>query len=221
MDKTISTKEKILLVSKTLFSERGYSKTPISAIIEAAEISKGGFYHYFKSKEEILDHLAKLQVDSVVQLIEQVSHIPNISAVEKFKRVMEQVLAFRSQNREQLYKMYESFLNKENLYLMDRIDSYTIEKALPPYLRIVEQGIQEGVFQTIAPELAVETLIRVAPQIRLKMAKLYLEKDTINSYEEALTRVADYLEEFLHRTLGAKEGTIQISILFTSFFFNN
>ena len=221
MKKALSTKEKILLVAKTLFSERGYNKTPISEIIDRANISKGGFYHHFKSKEEILDQLATLQVDAVVQLIDQISQKPGKTALEKFRLVIEEVLAFRNQNRDQMYKMYEGFLNKENLVLRDKINTYTLENALPPYPRIVHQGINEGAFNTIAPEIAVETIIRVAPEIRMKMAKLYLDKTDNEHYAEELARVADYLEEFVHRILGAREGGLPISILFKSFFLNN
>ena len=221
MEITLSTKEKILLVAKSLFSELGYNKTTVSAIIERTNISKGGFYHHFKSKEEILDYLSKMQVDKVVQLIDKIAQDPYKTALEKFRLVIEEVLAFRNQNRDQMYKMYEGFLNKENLILKDRINSYTLENALPPYLSIVQQGIEEGVFNTCAPEIAVETIIRVAPEIRMKMAKLYLEKNDNDHCTEELVRIADYLEEFVHRILGAKPGELAISSLFKSFFDNN
>ncbi len=40
--------------AKRLFKEKGYDKTTLAEIIDAAGCSKGGFYHYYKSKDEIL-----------------------------------------------------------------------------------------------------------------------------------------------------------------------
>lgn len=40
--------------SKRLFKEKGYDKTTLAEIIEASGCSKGGFYHYYKSKEDII-----------------------------------------------------------------------------------------------------------------------------------------------------------------------
>ncbi len=40
--------------SKRLFREKGYDKTTLAEIIEASGCSKGGFYHYYKSKEDII-----------------------------------------------------------------------------------------------------------------------------------------------------------------------
>lgn len=40
--------------SKRLFREKGYDKTSLAEIIDASGCSKGGFYHYYKSKEDIL-----------------------------------------------------------------------------------------------------------------------------------------------------------------------
>lgn len=40
--------------AKFLFKEKGYDKTSLAEIINASGCSKGGFYHYYKSKEDIL-----------------------------------------------------------------------------------------------------------------------------------------------------------------------
>ena len=44
----------ILETSLRLFQEVGYDKTSILDIVDAMGVSRGAFYHHFKSKEEIL-----------------------------------------------------------------------------------------------------------------------------------------------------------------------
>lgn len=48
-------RNEILNTAQTLFVTKGYMKTTINDILQAIGIAKGTFYHYFKSKEEVLD----------------------------------------------------------------------------------------------------------------------------------------------------------------------
>lgn len=48
-----SVKQKVITAAQELMTSRGYSATTIDEIIKFAGVSKGGFYHAFKSKEEL------------------------------------------------------------------------------------------------------------------------------------------------------------------------
>lgn len=54
-------RQQIINMSATLMHSKGYKNTKLSDILEAAEIGKGQFYHYFASKHElglaVLDHV--------------------------------------------------------------------------------------------------------------------------------------------------------------------
>jgi len=47
------TRSRIVSAARNLFSSHGFSGTSLDDILTAAGITKGAFYHYFKSKEEI------------------------------------------------------------------------------------------------------------------------------------------------------------------------
>ena len=46
-------KERILATAKELFLARGYAATTVDAICEKAGLTKGSFYYFFESKEEL------------------------------------------------------------------------------------------------------------------------------------------------------------------------
>lgn len=50
-------KNEILDTAEILFEEKGYDKCSVNDILNRIGIAKGTFYHYFKSKEELLDAL--------------------------------------------------------------------------------------------------------------------------------------------------------------------
>ncbi len=54
MEKKTNNRIKILNTAWRLFSENGYDETTVDEIIEATNTSKGTFYHYFNSKEDLL-----------------------------------------------------------------------------------------------------------------------------------------------------------------------
>lgn len=54
---TVSPRQEILRASARLFRERGYDATSMNDISAALKLSKGGLYHHFRSKDEILFHI--------------------------------------------------------------------------------------------------------------------------------------------------------------------
>lgn len=51
--KALDAKERILDAAQRLVMERGFSATTVDAILEAAEASKGAFFHHFSSKADL------------------------------------------------------------------------------------------------------------------------------------------------------------------------
>ncbi len=51
-------KERIIRTSWSLFSQKGFDKTTLNDIITTANISKGTFYYYFRSKDTLLNTLS-------------------------------------------------------------------------------------------------------------------------------------------------------------------
>ena len=54
MKKGDETRREILRISEELFCTRGYDETSIQNILDVIHGSKGGFYHHFVSKEDVL-----------------------------------------------------------------------------------------------------------------------------------------------------------------------
>ena len=50
-----STRERIIDAADQLFYQRGFERTSFAEIADLVQISRGNFYHHFKSKDEILD----------------------------------------------------------------------------------------------------------------------------------------------------------------------
>jgi len=70
-----------------LFDEKGYLETSLKDISLAAKLSKGGIYHYFSSKHEILYFVLDNYMDLLVQGLDQdVKDIPD--AAMKIRHIL-------------------------------------------------------------------------------------------------------------------------------------
>lgn len=60
---TVGSRQEILRTAARLFRERGYDATSMNDISTALKLSKGGLYHHFRSKDEILFHIMNHAMD--------------------------------------------------------------------------------------------------------------------------------------------------------------
>lgn len=58
-------RQHIVEVANRLFYQRGYNQTSFSDIAEAAEMSRGNFYYYFKTKDEILEAVLESRLEGI------------------------------------------------------------------------------------------------------------------------------------------------------------
>lgn len=69
----MNTRERILAHSLNLFLKKGYTSVNISHILNDLNLSRGGFYHYFHSKEDLLKEVIEkyylAQLDNITQII--------------------------------------------------------------------------------------------------------------------------------------------------------
>jgi len=60
---TIEPRQEILRAAARLFQQQGYDATSMNDVAAAMKLSKGGLYHHFQSKDEILFHIMSHAMD--------------------------------------------------------------------------------------------------------------------------------------------------------------
>lgn len=66
-----ATKEQIVAAADRLFYRQGYEHTSFTDIADAVRISRGNFYYYFKSKDEILNAVIEARLVGTRTMLEQ------------------------------------------------------------------------------------------------------------------------------------------------------
>ena len=65
----MDTRDRILNAGRHLFWERGYSATGLADILQRAKARSGSFYHFFKSKEDLLHAVLDMYVEALHPVI--------------------------------------------------------------------------------------------------------------------------------------------------------
>ena len=62
--------DELMAAAETLFLDKGVEATTISEIVEAAQVAKGTFYHYFSSKNDMLEALARRYTEQFIASVD-------------------------------------------------------------------------------------------------------------------------------------------------------
>jgi TetR/AcrR family transcriptional regulator, transcriptional repressor for nem operon len=76
-------KERILAGAKELFLSRGYTATTVDAICEKAELTKGSFYYFFESKEDLGLGVLDWSLRQSTQILASASYARILDPLEK------------------------------------------------------------------------------------------------------------------------------------------
>ena len=134
------TRKQIIEAAFELFANEGYAKTSIASVAKSADVSKGLIYHYFSSKQEILEAI----FDQLVQLGDQMIRFPEgFTAKDKIRQIIEQTFAFFE---------HQSGVGKLMLSLAMQRDAFD---TLKPKLDFI-QNEQMKMFSGVMEELGFE-----------------------------------------------------------------
>lgn len=140
-------KKEILDTAERLFRIKGYDKCTIMDIIKEVGIAKGTFYHYFKSKEEVLDAIVLRYVDIVRNNAEEILLIENINPVEKLMRAFMAMQVTNQIDKDLLDNMHRV----ENALLHQKALNQLVTRMTPILVKVIEEGIEEKVWSCKYP----------------------------------------------------------------------
>ncbi|MTI71850.1 MAG: TetR/AcrR family transcriptional regulator [Firmicutes bacterium] len=199
---------KLLDTALDLFYKNGYDNTSVKAIIDEVGVSKGAFYHYFSSKEEVLETIAKRYAESLVKIIDKIESDNSLNGLEKMNKVISSLQEYKKEHKEYRKKMAEVFRMEDNIKLQKKILDNIIKLVSPAYMSIIEQGNKEGFFKVSYPEEAAEMIINLGTILKGNLVKIYYDENESNKIIE---RKIKFFEETFQRILGAKEGSIVLA----------
>jgi len=203
-------KNELLNVAQKLFFTKGYRQTSVDAIIKKVGVSKGTFYYYFKSKEDLMNKLVKRTTNQILIEVKKITERTDLDALTKLNKAYITTRNVKLENID-LLKLYLKVLYKdENIVLRHKIYMSNIDLLVPEFAKIIQQGVEEKIFNTPFPRKAAKLIFEVAQTLGDSTAKLFLEIDKNPEVVKKLKREVELYEDAIERIIGAKKGSINI-----------
>ncbi|SFD93883.1 transcriptional regulator, TetR family [Bacillus sp. OV194] len=139
-------KEKITECSIRLFEKKGFSETSIQDIVDALGVTKGTFYYYFASKEELLMNIHNRYIDELLNQQERIISDETKSSKEKLFEIVYALIGNIRQAGASAKVFFREIknLNEERLSLIipkrDRF-RFNLEQ-------LIHDGIENGEFRS-------------------------------------------------------------------------
>ena len=202
----------LLDCARALFFRRGYEDTTVNDIIREAGVSKGAFYHYFPSKEAVLEGVARrLAADSIAELRQAVDD-PSLDGVGRLNAMLAGSRRMKVEMAAEIRAVFDVIFRPENVVLFHRIEQAVTEEALPLIADILRRGMEEGAFAITDPDATAEVLLQLRSSIHTAMGRILsrLEEGDLDAAVAMLDSRLELYGIAFDRILGLPDRTVRI-----------
>ncbi|MFH1779120.1 MAG: TetR/AcrR family transcriptional regulator [Candidatus Omnitrophota bacterium] len=152
----LNTRQKIINAALLVAAKEGFIRATTDQIAKRAGVSEGIIYHYFKSKYDLCCNMIKEYAEEFRQKL-----VDEIEKSRTAKDKLGKLIDFH----------FEYFTGKDNIFqaIYGKSGDTTVmmghilKVAIIPYVKIVEdiirQGVKEGEFKDLNPNLAASSLL--------------------------------------------------------------
>jgi len=197
--------------AQRLFLSRGYEATTINDVIMATGLSKGAFYHHFRSKEDLLEAIAARFAQQSLAVVESLGANGARNGVESLNLLLAMGSEWKLEHITELRAMFTTLLKPENAMLYHRIVDAVYAVMTPALAAIIEQGQRDGVFAPGDAGVAAETLLWLGNGRRAVVIEaLELAERDVAAAVAMIVRRVRAEEAIVNRILGLPAGGVQL-----------
>ena len=154
-------RSELIDTAEELFLENGYDETAVSEIVRNAGVAQGTFYHYFKSKDEVLSAITDRWIEEIRAGMEDIASRDGSDAIDKILGVF----GFFSSIGKSRQRLVEYVHEERNAHLHIKFEKRVPRIIIPPFSQMIEEGVDEGFFDVRYPELAALSIMETAGAI--------------------------------------------------------
>lgn len=185
----------IVGAARGLFGANGFEGTAMHDIMRELNVAKGTIYHYFKSKEELLEAVIN---DIADESTERMRRIVDETTGDALTKIRALVSAGRvaDDNQDLMRQLHHS----ANAGMHARLLAVVLQRQALLYAKLFQQGHDEGLFQLETPPLETAEFILTSIQ--------FLTDEGIFPWTgETLLRRAQAFPSLVEKQLGARPGS--------------
>jgi TetR/AcrR family transcriptional regulator, transcriptional repressor for nem operon len=212
-DKSAARRNEILDVAQRLVYTQGYDQMSIQDILDEMQISKGAFYHYFASKQDLLEALILRMGQEAEQTLLPIVEDPTLPPLEKLQRYFDQSVRWKTAHKDYLLALLRVWYADENALPRLKAQALLMRQAARWLSEIIRQGVADGVFCTPYPDQAGEMLLALILGLGDTFVDVLMADGPHTGDRERVERAVAAYTDALERILGAPTGSFELMSL--------
>jgi AcrR family transcriptional regulator len=190
-----------------LMQAKGWEQTSVQDVLDQLEASRGAFYHYFDSKQALLEAVIDRLVDAGLGSVAPVVADQSLPAIPKLMAFFGEIGRWKTERKALVLQLLKVWISDDNAIVREKFRRTAAARMGPLLATVVQQGIEEGTFTATSPEETARVLVmlllgfqEVATDLFVSAAGYDTARDTFASYNDAFERL-----------LGAPRGSIDLA----------
>ena len=153
LDDGTPVQERLLTAASRLFAERGFALTSVQEIVERAGVTKGAMYHYYASKDDLLQQIYARLLAGQSARLEAIADTPGLPVRERLRAAAAHLVVST------LESLDDATVSWRSMHMLppDRLAQVRLERRRfhERFRALIEQGQQEGALRRdISADLA-------------------------------------------------------------------
>ncbi len=206
-------RNELLDCAQALFFRKGYEATTVADIMERAGVSKGGFYHHFTAKDDLLEALAERLAAEAADRLRPILGDAGLDAVARMNAVLSQARRFKVEDAAAIRAAFDAAFKPGNIVLYHRLNRAVGKVMLPLFAGILTQGKAEGRFRIDDPMTIAEIIMHLGTATHDAVARAIDASGTTHA-DDAAAVLDERLRQqgiAIDRILGLPDGTLAFS----------
>jgi AcrR family transcriptional regulator len=204
-------RDAFLDVAQGLVQTKGYEAMSVQDVLDELEASKGAFYHYFDSKQALLEAVVERFADGAMASLAPVLDDPRLPALTKLDRVFAGIANLKAEQKELMLAIIEVWNSDGNAIVREKVRRLSERIMIPLFSAVVQQGLDEGTVHVDSADQTATVLVSLMLGFQQQATDLFIARQSGAIPFEAVQRsVAAHTEAF-ERILGIPKGSLTLT----------
>ena len=201
-------KESIMRTAEKLFFEKGYAQTSIQDILDALSISKGGFYHYFESKNALLEEICRERSAREIERIRMGLFSAKLNPIQKLNLLLETLNIFnQGDSRFAALFLKVSYVDGD-VHFREQIRVFMMDSLRPMVDEVLREGMADDSFFIRNPGQAGRLLMMLGYDVNDEVCRILSRNADNPDCVIAIIDLLDAYRESIEALCGASHGSI-------------
>jgi AcrR family transcriptional regulator len=204
-------RDAFLDVAQRLVQTKGYEAMSVQDVLDELEASKGAFYHYFESKQALLEAVVERFADGAMASLAPVIDDPELPALRKLEAIFAGVARWKADQKDLVLAIMEVWNSDGNAIVREKLRRMTERIMVPLLSGIVKQGVEEGAFQVDSPEGTAIVLVSLMEGFQQHASDLFIARKAGTVTFEVVQRSIAANTQAFERILGIPKGSLTLT----------